>query len=344
MPRSGRRGFTLVELLVVIAIIGVLVGLLLPAINAARERARMASCLNNLKQLGTAMYSMATKGKQSFPGWASYETLAQPSATVLPVPWSAKLLADLDEQTLRDQMLQNNAASASLYSNPPRLSVFVCPSDVQINDDIGALSYVVNAGMPDPMGSQLPNGFRTADLAANGVCHDLRPGRGNVRVKLDGIRDGADSTLLLSENIHRDQPTTWLGPVNGAPAPTASNTPPVMNATLNPEQRYGFMWVVGNNPPGPPAFNDLQPFNRDTVEDGIYTQGKGHMYARPASEHPGLFMVAFCGGNAREIADNIEYRVYQQLMTPDGQKAAPADAPNTDLSGFMIPPLSDGDY
>jgi prepilin-type N-terminal cleavage/methylation domain-containing protein len=308
MTTSSRRAFTLVELLVVIAIIGILMGLLIPAVSAAREAARRASCNNNQSQLAKAMQAYALKSKQGFPGWADYQKLS--SGAVVPVTWAAKILAELDQQTLRDQLLNDNAGTFP-YASPPRFDAFICPSDAQSDAQLGVLSYIVNAGMPDPLTHPLPNNYGgTADLKANGVCHDLRPMRGGVKVKLgNDIRDGANRTLLISENVQKDSPTTWIGPVNSSAGPVSPNTPP--DFTANPEQRYGMIWVVGDNPPGPPAQTELQPFNRDTRpnSDQTYTQNLGYLFARPASEHPGLFVVAFCEGNTREINEDIEYRV-----------------------------------
>jgi prepilin-type N-terminal cleavage/methylation domain-containing protein len=345
MSRSSRRAFTLVELLVVIAIIGVLVGLLIPAVQAAREAARRASCNNNLSQLGKAMTAYALKGKQNYPGWADYKPVA--SGGQLPITWAAAILAEIEQQTLRDQMLKGDPALFD-YSEPPRVEIFLCPSDVQVNDRAAVLTYVVNAGMPDP--TTALTGGNTADLKANGVCHDLRTGRGDVTVRMDSIKDGTNSTLLISENIHKDAlpVTTWLGPVNDSVVPITS-TPPIASLfNQNPEQRYGMVWVVGSNAPGAPnPATEQQPLNRDLIEDQMYTVGMGPLFARPASAHPGVFLVVFCGGNTREIGEEIDYRVYQQLMTPDGQKVAFANDPRELLEPdyrWMTPPLSSSDY
>jgi prepilin-type N-terminal cleavage/methylation domain-containing protein len=350
MSISSRRGFTLVELLIVIAIIGVLMGLLIPAVQAARERARMATCLNNVGQLGKAMQSYALKGKQVFPGWAEDQKVS--GGELLAITWAAKLLPLLDEQTLSEQMKSGNLSIFD-YSQPPRLDIFICPSDAGTNESLGRLTYVVNSGMPDPMVHPLPSAYAASDLKANGVCHDQRRGRKGPVVRMGrDINDGANSTLLISENVHKEDDTTWLGPLQTNPIAQPNNYVPDMAPEINPEQRFGMIWVIGDNPPGLPNQTDFQPINRDTRLPGQagsdYSSPDGlapHAFAHPASEHPEVFMAAFCEGNTREISENIDYRVYQQLMTPNGLKAAPADAPNiTTAQIFMSPPLGDSDY
>lgn len=352
---QSRRGFTLVELLIVIAIIGVLMGLLIPAVQAARERARQATCMNNQKQLALAMVSVATKGKGAFPGWAVEQKVVN---GVMVVPWTVKLLAELDEQSLRDQLLANDGSFP--YLEPPRLEVFICPSDASTNPKLGKLTYVVNSGMPDAM--ELDAGM-ASDLAANGVCHDQRPGRRGPSVMLGkDIKDGANSTFILSENVHKDeqignQLCTWLAPIqqtwqmNGASFPANQ-----VNNSLNPEQRYGMVWPLPSlsDAPGPLPPNVFHPINRDLRDPSTAAQEYGALgtaFARPASEHPEIFIAAFCEGNAKDISENIDFKVYQQLMTPNGLKAAYADNPNAPFEKvlqlekrFMSPPLTDGDY
>ena len=355
MKLSSRRGFTLVELLVVIAIIGTLVGLLLPAVNAARARARQAQCLNNMKELGLALVNYATE-KGEFPGLVQFQrTSITPYAAAidgdtstntvvdLALPWPAKLLPDLDQQGLSEQLLTNNGGAGlaindpeSIYRNPPRIEIFICPSDEGTNAEVAKLSYVANSGYFDRDSSD----NYIVDQKANGLFHDQRRGSNVPKVKLGAdIKDGAGTTLMLSENIHKDETigsatVSWLNPVALNP----------QDVTFNVEQIYGMVWDIAGGDPSNPSQARI---NRDPIAPPSYSaEGKG--YARPASSHSEVFNVVFAGGSAKAISENIEYRVYQQLMTPNGAKADALDYTAGDeatiLRGFMNPPLKESDY
>jgi prepilin-type N-terminal cleavage/methylation domain-containing protein len=353
---AQRSGFTLVELLVVIAIIGTLMGLLLPAIFAARATARRNTCRNNQKQIALAMFNYATSNPDgTFPGWASNQTFQ--SGASYPVTWAAKMLPRLDQQTLWNQLLSDPTATANapgnIYNAPGKVEVFVCPDDAGTDPKLGTLTYVVNSGMPDPMRTLPAN--QVSDVTANGVCHDQRPGRNGPSVKAGtDIPDGSDATILVSENVQKDPAgnngvrATWIGPLQ-----TTAN---VADMSTNPEQRFGMIWVVGNNPPGPPQFDDFVPISKDSnPPDTSYSNpsgGKTYRYARPASSHPEVFVAGFCGGTVKDIRNDIDYRVYQQLMTPNGLKIEQPNGGGIMLEvqleknnqGFMVPPLSSSDY
>ncbi len=208
--RRGRKpgGFTLVELLVVIAIIGILVGLLLPAVQQAREAARRASCTNNLKQLGLALHVYAdvnrSRGDNVFPRISSTGTATvSGSATQNGYSWLAAILPGLEETNLQKLMTgtsglaANNintgvvptaAVSGSATFQP--LKVAVCPSFAGDSSGCGGAgteaisSYRANAGVWLASGSMADNG---------GLSFTQRVGFGSYS-------DGSSKTIMLVES------------------------------------------------------------------------------------------------------------------------------------------------
>jgi len=353
MADEHRRRITLVEVLVVACILLLLAALLVPSTQPAMGRMRLVTCSNNLSQLARANLIRATSNNGAIAGYleplheldkAKDNAESQGVKTIIAVAWPTKLLPVIEEATLHQKIVDSSPDDASLYAQPPATGIFLCPSDLKLEAAHGGLSYVVNSGTPDLIS---PSENQPSDLKANGVCHDQRPGRFGPQVRLGrDLKDGASRTILLSENIHRDPPgsasqpgNTWLRPAAGA---------------TNLEQWYGIVWVVDPQNPRSPQASLLDRFNRDTrpksQQDQPYA-ASGTRFARPASNHSDVFNVAFCGGNVKEINQDIDYAVYQQLMTPDGAKAAPANAPNQPYEStlpadqrFMTPPLTDADY
>jgi prepilin-type N-terminal cleavage/methylation domain-containing protein/prepilin-type processing-associated H-X9-DG protein len=195
MSYQRQRGFTLVELLVVITIIGMLMALLLPAVNAAREAARRGSCMNNAKQLAVALQNFEARGR-GFPGYAEWigQVTDRAAASVsdgvadrsghyqIDVSWVVMVLPHLDRQDLwsrwsdmdfspRNMLLQTYLSTLICPSNPPEA---ISPASAGTAGTT-ALNYVVNCGIADfKPGSALPtrtsytgNYFETSPPSAN---------------------------------------------------------------------------------------------------------------------------------------------------------------------------------
>ncbi|MDP6722756.1 MAG: DUF1559 domain-containing protein [Pirellulaceae bacterium] len=181
MSRSSRSAFTLVELLVVIAIIGILVALLLPAVQAAREAARRTSCKNNLRQLGLALHSYHDTSKTLPPGVLG--TTGSRRANHRLHTWMALLLPYVEQGNLQDQYDFNFRFDHS-YNAPAviqRVPIFACPShtDELSQKKYGTNHYAASAG--------------TRPGKNDGVLYPMSA------TKLRDIIDGTSQTLAIGE-------------------------------------------------------------------------------------------------------------------------------------------------
>jgi prepilin-type N-terminal cleavage/methylation domain-containing protein len=222
-----RTGFTLIELLVVIAIIAVLVSLLLPAVQAAREQARRSACTNNLKQIALGLANYTNRHGTFPPGYqTNYSTLF--AAELGPGwGWASMTLPDLEQQSLHDSIVFESLmhgpsmATARLVN----MSVFLCPSDnmplrwtTSDSETWIYMGQIYSSSIPicDVAGSNYVGVFGIAEPGVNG---EGVFSRGSF-MPLIAITDGLSNTLCVgerSENLQQGRGmATWVGAAPGA--------------------------------------------------------------------------------------------------------------------------------
>ena len=234
MRLRSRRAFTLIELLVVIAIIGVLMSLLVPAVQKVRETASRLRCANNLRQIGLALHNFHDSQGSFPPGYIDGNTNpdSTPDNDVGPGwGWASFLLPYLEQDTVYNQIdfnqgvgLGSNAAVCQIA-----LPVFQCPSDpYQQNFTVWPTNVVV--AHSDYVGC---NGWREGYYAAgggNGSAGDDGlpgpPGLGgaglflrNTRMRVASVTDGLSNTIVVGERSANHAPATWTGAVTGGRCP-----------------------------------------------------------------------------------------------------------------------------
>ena len=340
--RKQRMGFTLVELLVVIAIIGIMVSLLLPAVQAAREAARRMQCQNNLKQLGLAIltYESSHRGippayitntredrvihgvacadeyRNSHPGWA----------------WGTLLLPQIEQSALYAQLHLNESCWSPRNSAgvATKLAAFLCPSASGGSDGFAVLTatdhrhgtpivrydgshihfahshYVTNAGIHQPWGRDTAYcyDYEVGEPIGNKLARIDGPFFPNAKMPLRRISDGLSNTIFLGEHSSILSHKTWVGVV-----PTAV-TPPRLDLRA---------WQSENNGGGCLVGVHSGPDMHDHPEVIIHAPNNpfGHTDEMWGEHGPGC-SVSMGDGSVRFASAFIDADTWVALSTRDG--------------------------
>jgi prepilin-type N-terminal cleavage/methylation domain-containing protein/prepilin-type processing-associated H-X9-DG protein len=355
MGFRNRRGFTLIELLVVIAIIAILIALLLPAVQSAREAARRAQCVNNLKQIGLSVANYES-GRGSLP-WADGPWWSEWSALTLLLPY------------VEQQPLYNSINFS--YSRPPAAAIalmhdgltnstaeystiasFLCPSDLnRLSGAYGPNNYMANAGSaPNTLygGDGTGSDGEYSPFSGPFIFTGTDNGQHATSVKLADVLDGTSNTAAFSERV---KAIGRKGGPRSAPfdtlKPTASiSAVPILHGGLETTPDTFYQNCL-NTPPTPNANGDDRA---NTIDDDIsgaswsagltpdsrYThvmspntwgcRGGVEMSHNASSRHPGIVNVAFLDGSVKAIKSTINIRTWWALGTRAGNEVISSDA------------------
>ncbi len=317
-----RNGFTLVELLVVIAIIGILVALLLPAIQAAREAARRSQCSNNLKQIGLAVLNFESTNKR-FPAGSTTKgaAISGPYWST----WTIDILPFMEETALHDlwdpKIVLENPGNRTIKQS--RVVSYLCPTD----EETGVLG-VPESGLADSLlppnnlyhpGSyransgtgtgQSCNGYWDSPSGIAGILSDPKAGintrgpvytvdllTGKVKpIKLSQVTDGSSKSRLAGEYMTRTHPrrrTFWA-----------------------------YAYTSYNQSSGIPESRTLIPdYDRCSTLPGAVGCQDNCKRAWGSFHSGGVFMNAFCDGAVRPISEDVDIDVFLAACTIHGQE------------------------
>jgi prepilin-type N-terminal cleavage/methylation domain-containing protein len=321
--QSVRRGFTLVELLVVIAIIGILVALLLPAIQAAREAARRTQCVNNLKQIGLAMHNYHDSFNSLPPATM---TTGSHGATAF-----VRMLPFVEQGAVYDQLasvgfgsqtnywLGSTAANTLLIAPilaQAKVPAYRCPSSVfpkteavgGTNQMVG--SYVLIAGS---------SAHNTTDT--NGVdgghCSGGGCFPGNLAVRLADIIDGTSNTMLVGEQSH------YIVGNIGTLRTAFEASGPWMGSKNSRIPRGVGTWSSSGAHGSGTSTEDMRSYAFTTVRQGPNPKGTVAWQQRTrcntplTSAHPGGIMALLGDGKVQFLGDDIDLRLLQNLADRD---------------------------
>ena len=317
-----RTGFTLIELLVVIAIIGVLVGLLLPAVQQAREAARRSACSNNMKQQGLAVHNYADVNPEKFPvGWVGeFEAGEWHGDEGEGHGFASRMLPFIEQNNVYKTINfgQQVSHSSNAAARTTVVSTFLCPSDSYGSGDVygpgqegggnsedlpdavaGSMQYA-RSNYPGVFGNEHIAGHEHDDLTAallSGDDEGLEPGEGNGiffaggasgenAVSFRDVRDGLSKTIMIGERDSRLGGSLWIGRGDGLEAAMSR--------------------VIG-------------------VGEHVFNSGGEAHFEDFFSSHPGGVSFVFADGHVAFLSDGMSDALFASLCSRSGGEVVDGD-------------------
>ena len=315
--RTIRAGFTLIELLVVIAIIGILIALLLPAVQKVREAANRATCSNNLKQLGLAVHNYHDSFNQLPPARVGRDAYASWPILILPQVEGQNLLTLWDTSRIFQQQTTDATRTTTL-------KLFFCPS-----------RRVPMTSPPDENGVSGEDGNGHLE----GACGDYACCDGDGKDRNTKDADGAMiSPMVLDPSVGDNNP--YPAPILSFRSRTsfASITDGLSSTLLIGEKhvRHGGLGLASN---GDMAYYSGFDFTTAQRSAGWYIDSNGVRQNKPlmkpddpastirfGSWHPGLCNFVFCDGSVHALPVNIDIDTLRRLAVRNDGEPVPADA------------------
>lgn len=297
---NSQRGFTLVELLVVIAIIGILIGMLLPAVQMVREAARRTSCMNNMRQVVLATHNF--EGAHQHLPYATRDrfegddgdTWGTGFVEIMPYVERDDVASRWDPTERRDSTVDNDGDGfTNAMLTQMKVPTFLCPTmnfpSGPLQDNRAPCSFLFSAGTQDVALLHYARFYGIDEPSYNGAIiptrtdiNDTASANYDAGTTMGSIKDGTSNTFFLGE--------TDFSP-KGVPS-----------------TEYGGVWAFGYI--GYSWGTTHHPFNK---HDNEYT-----VYGAFRSEHPGGASFALCDGSVQFIADSVSKAVYDGLATRSG--------------------------